>query len=467
MKQAQSYWMLALCMLCICACGPEKKEDPKILTTVGHFTSSDPDVVISTEIPLGITSTGNPVTLESLQHDFDVFSWKTFVALNWPATADGTPRKDVKFGDQQESLTVWQAWKSSREIFLPNGEKPNAWGEVENVPIVCEGLTKEDLEKGIITLTQVGKTPNVLDESGEPFQTGPLIDQNGQYTRYEILTNKSMFEYIVDNDLYNQQGQEAFKKEEPFMSRGADFPFSAIKDSVNSAPPNSPKVGAIMVKASWIKMEGKYDESKFHTAYALVYDNPHEQAGVKPACELVKVGLVGFHIAHKTETDPQWVWSTFEHVDNVPTQGEPATKDFYNFWNKDSKYPVNEPPARPWNPATPHSTPSQVERVIPIDDDAKKLNKKYQDAFRSIVKNSVWANYELVSTQWPTDAKNVSDPTGKPAPTFLANTTLETYIQGRTPQTSSSCIACHNNASTTAGTFSDFTYLLQRAEKKK
>ena len=301
----------------------------------------------------------------------------------------------------------------------------------------------------------------MLDESGEPFQTGPLIDQNGQYTRYEILTNKSMFEYIVDNDLYNQQGQKAFKKD-------ADFPFSAITDSVKTAPPNSPKVGAIMVKAAWIKMGGKYDESKFHTAYALVYDNPHEQAGVEPACSLQKVGLVGFHIAHKTETDPQWVWSTFEHKDNVPTQGETVDKDFYNYYDPQAtQREVNEPPSRPWNPSISYTTPSQIERVIPIDDDARNLNKKYQDAFNTIVANSVWSNYELVSTQWPTDAQSVSDPTGKPAPTFLANTTLETYIQGKVPQTSSNCIACHNNAAMTNGMFSDFTYLLQRAEKKK
>lgn len=461
MKKAKIYGMLMFSILIVIACNKEKKESSDdSYVSVQDFVSEDPDVVISTEIPLNITVTKSPPTLESLQHDFDVFSWQTFVALNWNSDSAGNPNKNVKFGDKESELTVWQAWKSSREIFLPNGAKPNAWGEVENLPVSCEALTKDQLEKGIISLTQVGKTPNVLDESGEPFQTGPLIDQNGQYTRYEILTNKSMFDYIVVNELYNQQGQEIFGKK-------ADFPVSQFTDSTKTAAPNSSKVGAIMVKASWIKMEGKYDPSRFHTAYALVYDNPHEQAGVKAACSLVKVGLVGFHIAHKTNTDPQWVWSTFEHVDNAPTQGEAADKPFYNFHDKNSTYPVNEPPARPWNPAIPYTTPTKVERVIPLDDDVKVLNKKYQDAFRRIVPNSVWANYELISTQWPTDPESVSDGTGRPAPTFLANTTLETYIQGKVPQTSSNCIACHNNAGMTNAKASDFTYLLQRAEKKK
>ena len=58
------------------------------------------------------------------------------------------------------------------------------------------------------------------------------------------------------------------------------------------------------------------------------------------------------------------------------------------------------------------------------------------------------------------------DETGAPAPLFLGNTTLETYIQGTVPQASSSCTHCHLNATMAEGqnNFSDFTYLLERAQ---
>ena len=62
---------------------------------------------------------------------------------------------------------------------------------------------------------------------------------------------------------------------------------------------------------------------------------------------------------------------------------------------------------------------------------------------------------------WPTDPKQ---PFGAPAPSFLANTTLETYIQGTVPNVSSNCIECHNNATMTVPVASDFTYVLQRAQ---
>ena len=70
----------------------------------------------------------------------------------------------------------------------------------------------------------------------------------------------------------------------------------------------------------------------------------------------------------------------------------------------------------------------------------------------------------LLSTQWPSDficaGKKASDPgpdpntdvnkepdmNCAPAPTFLANSTLETYSQGDTALASSSCMACHGNA---------------------
>jgi hypothetical protein len=59
------------------------------------------------------------------------------------------------------------------------------------------------------------------------------------------------------------------------------------------------------------------------------------------------------------------------------------------------------------------------------------------------------------------------DPLGTPAPTFMANTTLETYLQKSNPpqpNVSSQCIECHNNATMTVPVPSDFTYILQRAQ---
>ena len=179
--------------------------------------------------------------------------------------------------------------------------------------------------------------------------------------------------------------------------------------------------------------------------------------------------LVGVHIGHKTVAEPQWVWSTFEQAANAPSQSDIDAKALlakYNFYNPacpPDKCAVNTPPPRPWNPnVEPFAGGfhSQIVRVTPLTTATVALNKQFQ----SILKGSVWANYELLSTQWPTDPSSTTDLTGAPAPQFLANTTMETYIQGHVPVTSSTCIDCHKDATDKPGHFSDFTYILERAQ---
>lgn len=417
---------------------------------------------LSTQIPFDVTVT-QPVNLPNLQQNFDDLSWQTFIALNWPALANGNPDTSVQIG-HQDAATVWESYKESYQIFLPQGQTPQPWQASAHLPAACEGKGSGRL------LQQMGKVPDVLDEFIQPFESGPLVDQSGVYTRNEIVVNQSMFDGIVNNGLYSVQGQQAF-----FAAK----PTNTVAFSCGST--DTRDVGSIMVKASWKVLDGNDKPGNFHTVEALVYtpgnSNPSKGPLVAESCVAEPVGLVGLHIVHKTNSAPQWVWSTFEHVDNVPDKSTPVAERkgpylFYN--NANGQAEINQPPPRPWNPAV-KATPSQIVREIPLTDATKTLNSTYQALLRTANPNSVWANYQLVSTQWPTLGTqppcqiSTTEPLGKPAPSFLANTTLETYIQGTVPQASSSCIACHGNAATHVSgsprtSFADFTYLLERAQ---
>ena len=236
-------------------------------------------------------------------------------------------------------------------------------------------------------------------------------------------------------------------------------------------------MGAIMVKVSWRILDP--DENKdlidqFHTADALVYFAGPPVTKAPRACVAKKLGLVGFHVGHKTRFAPQWVWTSFEHVSNVPDQVDVGTTNLaprYSFYNPAcNECVVNDTPPQPWDPDKTlkfHSGyRSQVTRVRilpgPVLDEVAQLN----DSFRRILKGSVWENYVLLATQWPSDSASKTDPLGAPAPTYLANTTLETYSQGRVPLASSSCMACHGNATTqhVPATASDFTFILEKAQ---
>ena len=422
--------------------------------------SAAPSPALSPDLPFDVTVTAPPPpTLASLQTDFDVFSWQTFVAMNWPVLPNGQPDRSQRPGQKQDNATVWQTWRESSTIFLPNGAPPAPWGSPPAPPSSLPPACAKLLTPGVRLLTQIGKTPGLLTEAVQPFNTGPLIDQNGRYARFEILVNESMFDTILGQKLYSKQAQQGIT--------------SVVFDC---GSPKTKQVGAIMVKAAWkILSDAEKKSGRFHTVQALIYTPPMANPPVAEKCELATVGLVGLHVVHKTAGSPQWVWSTFEQVDNCPTSGEAANHPSYNFYNKNTPAAaLNTPPPRPWDPnnTEPPARRPQIVRQIPIDAPTQQLNAAWQAALRAVNPSSVWQYYELVSTQWPTKPAPSCDVAtsapaameGVPAPQFLGNATLESYIQGKVPNVSSSCIECHLNATTTTHTFSDFTYILERAQ---
>jgi hypothetical protein len=407
--------------------------------------------------------------IDGLQHNFDFYSWETFVALNWPNGGGAVIGKGPRPGG--DAQPVWEDVKNFRQlpdVMLEGGATPS-WG-TRIVPPECRSL--DGPGKMVI---------HVIEEAfDQPFRSGPLIDQNGNYALFDILINKPMFDYIVENGLYSRRGQEQFiagldggsgdgVSTSPGASEGA--PPRIINFPKGSQPPSKDvpgTMGAVMLKISWKVLGNGDDPTKFHTVDGLVFTSGER-------CVERKLGMIGFHVAHKTANDPQWLWTTFEHVANAPEDADVAADKIkpdahFNFYNPrcpPGACPANALPPQPWNQQVepfPNGFRSQVTRIFQIMDGAKILNEQFHSL--DGIKGSVWENYMLVSTQWPTNATNKIDPTGVPAPTYLANTTLETYSQGNTPLSSSSCIGCHNNATTLhlpAGA-SDFTFTLEKAK---
>lgn len=389
-------------------------------------------------------------SLPTAQNGFDVYSWRAFVALNWPTD----PAQMI--GANGDNPTVWESYIESYQVFRDDGSTPH-WGPPQDVPAACQNVGQSGSPMVVQMIQKVSNDvrafnaggKQVLDEAAEPFKTGPLIDPHGVYTRYAILLNQDAFNYILKNNIYNKAGQTNFG--------AADFPAGD-----NGNPQAG--VGAIVLKTAWRVLDPTAGDipGRYHTTTAFVYTPASNDPPVAAKCEVKTLGLVGFHIMHKTKHAPQWVWSTFEQVDNLRVGPKAPAGLKPTYFNPDcAKCPVNKPPPKPWNP-TVQAPPSQITRLIPIDQATEDLNKQWQSALSSVNPNSVWQFYELISTQWPTNASG--SPTGDPAPQFLGNSTMETYLQGKVPNVSSSCIMCHNNATTTTGKGGDFSYLLQRAK---
>ena len=461
--------------------------------------------------PTAITSAlaGIPSDVEgpSNQHNFNLLAWREFVALNWPADpATCTSRRSATLVDDVRSPRIWETWKTAAEIFVNPGQRPAPWC-AQDVPTLRLGRQLGNLGPALVesfqqrlsatgvdrALFQIAKVdPTALPGVFQAFG-GPLVDQSGRFVRYEERVNKDEFDFIVSKDLWSKAGQNRWLDHDPIAP--IDMPAGDSRGILD-------RVGAMEVKAAWkLLTPAELRGGRFYSIKALVTTGA--DAAGKPITAVADVGMIGFHITHKSTRAPQWTWATFEHVDNLSSSlRRPGCRAratcASSFYCPDGCCPDNCQPISCSAASCPELTPAgrpvnlptQVERIQdvalmnPPDRDVDRLNL----AFRQLLSGSVWENYQLISTQWPSRPSVAG---GVPVPPFLANVALETYNQGTTAAgddghtaypaagyqpfaptstPSSSCLKCHSIA-VTAGrdrrnkpALADFSFLLGKAQ---
>ena len=447
-----------------------------LLLPFSQPTSANPEACpgasLSPDVP-------HEVTLQDPSHpsqkDFDCFSWQSLVALSWAAAdgVNGVPDETIPFGEKGDrDLVVWQTFKGWESIF-PQNDDPDPCG-CDTTELECRQTCWNTPLAGGENLYMTSKSGGFLDAQVEAVPNAWLTDQNGKLTRYEILVNQDEFDFITENQLYNGTIQKTYPN-------NIDMP----------AGENFAQVGPMELKAAWKIISETDNPQDYFSTIATIQDtkiNPEngfpDPNGVYMTCTdsddgicQRPVGLVGFHIAHKVKGNPEWVWSTFEQKNNVPIQGETPNPDVaYSYFNKDCGSGVEcTQNTNPRELRLPVITPNQVTRYIPADQYGgdKILPQDVNQQWQELVAGTVWENYELISTQWPTEPGSYDYKTytpGSPTPQILANTTMETYIQGdhlNLPQdisAASSCIACHQYGALLNGKKADFSYLFSLAK---
>jgi hypothetical protein len=408
-----------------------------------------PPSITSSTPPVDVTSTGsncNPIT------DFDDFSWRMFVAMIWPALQGqrGVP-DTTKSNFPVSGPLVFETYKADWESFPPPTAPnpppaPSPWADFAGTQNPCGQYTSAGW--GDLVLASYTKFGNLGLAGFGPFLIGPLIAQNQTYVRYLASYNQTEYTQMLNQKLYLQ----ANLGNVTFCSNGA---------TVNGN--QCPAENSIDLKSAWMDMTGMpaATMSRYYTKTAYVLDPATN------ACSQKTMGLVGLHIVAKTPSRPQWIWSTFEQVDNVPPIGsKPPYTQKFNFNDgtgtpmpAQSPYcvtgqngcPPATPPPSPMPPTAP--APFNVQRIMPIGINPQSTpatNTAYQNLLKTAAPNSPWQFYQLVMTQWPvpgTPPPNTNP--GSPLFTFpgtgatssFSNVTLETFDQVKV---GTGCMNCHN-----------------------
>jgi len=385
------------------------------------------------------------------QNSFDIFSWQSFIALNWPVNDAGIPLKALNHSAGHKPQ--WADYITPAEIFAP--DQPQS---------ICDNG-----EHNEYTLT----TSNYIQPTGQP-----LIDQNLNYVVYDVRVNSIMAEYLRENGLDTLAGQEKFADDNKIY----DFPVGHYADPETKQGGHP---GSIAVKTAWkVIDETSDDDSRFFTVNGQIAVPASNSETGDDLCIEAKLGLVGMHIMRRTDSGNgrEWIWSTFEHVDNAPLAvnsrrpndilhdnpfaqgciGPETTETQHSFYNAscvDCQTNAMQPALWTWSSVAPYTgsyassggKPTQVVQCWDVFDGTKLINNEW----RQQLANTVWANYRSVSAQWKGANRGKMVPEGE-VPRFMTNTTMETYEQ-HTPR--GSCLSCHAGASSVAGQSTAFSFI--------
>lgn len=226
--------------------------------------------------------------------------------------------------------------------------------------------------------------------------------------------------------------------------------------------------GTIEMKFGWkVLSDSEIASNRFITQSQIIDNKP------------VTLGLAGMHLVAATADHPEFVWATYEHVDNVPdcsppnaqaqvdwtfasaacTAGLPATADTANACK------FNQPPK---NQTAPTGTPTNICRVNPFGTQSGDL-KAAENLTAIAAQNSglqaalsatnippamkVLANYFNVGALWVSNTSQSSGGIGVPnerGSLRLANSVAETDFQDVNLNSTfaSNCFGCHNYTGT-------------------
>ncbi|WP_196888780.1 hypothetical protein [Aureivirga sp. CE67] len=390
------------------------------------------------------------------QEVINCFAWTNFIALNWESSnirgvAD-TLITANNFGNPGNLRpTVWESFLQREDVFRDS--PPENWNNINTKDYVksikslgelTEKLSQIPDNKILPTDESLRKLKSVLQAGSEAF----LIDQDTSLVWYEVKMNHDEYKFIMDNKLYDYPTQREYANK----NNGIWLP---------SAGTDGFEQGAMQLKASWkIIPDTKFNKLKKYykiskamvPSWVKVKDLKGKRVIEYGPMKEVYLGLVGLHIVRKIQPANQFVWMTFEHDWNAPTENAKeeeisnAMKENggYNFYNKDSKQPIN-------TISDSLNIPSQIVRIQQnaIPKDVEGLNAYVKQLISQTNSNSVWQYYQLISVQWPespvsskfNDGRNVPLQTGAITPVSMANVTLESFTQTQ------SCMTCHKYAS--------------------
>lgn len=229
-------------------------------------------------------------------------AWNWFACLNQNVSAQSMDR-------------VWETLKPSDQVYLADGAQPLPYAQRVRLPIEVVAQAQKlgmNLNRTFHNLNATQQVDGLILQMGGQVPAA----QKGQAVRFQLLMGEDTFNYILQNNVYNVNGQAA-------LTADLNFPSTAWE-----------------LKAAWlwIGSDTTYYQQLLKDGY-YVAQTYYQQDG---KYVVGYAALSGLHVINKL--NPDWVWTTFENRNNskyTVTNAAPATPMTNSTGPTSAAQPVN------------------------------------------------------------------------------------------------------------------------------
>jgi hypothetical protein len=381
----------------------------------------------------------------------DMFSWKLFAEAvsgefwaNWAADQQTWPA---------EPLKMCETGTTGTDCCAPGNASNPGYDNAENPARHCpyfpgdHATSQTPLRQGQplskahdLHLDLVHRSPAAADAA--QMDPGRVIRQS---MAEFVFRNKPLFDYVFENDLYNQEGLAKV-----FANNAASMA-SAPYQSANTTTQTRIEfpVESVMIKSDWISKERAEELGIAEDPASPFIKMVVESAVTDNNGTIFLPGehwLMAMHFSSKDL--PNWIWTTFEHVSNPGRCDYTGCNDSYGFASPDTL---------PEGAADNFTRPNVVTDDLPIASPIFDPGQQYaggeirsgleavlsglgigttasSDPSMPTPADSAWLSYRLKGSQ-------TEFTTAMGRPTILGNSVTEGGFVS-----SSSCISCHARA---------------------
>jgi hypothetical protein len=363
----------------------------------------------------------------------------------------------------------------------PQGQaaQPLTRSQLNNVPLVRR------LEVSGVTFFVDGLQQLVNVEQGQAFDFGVLQAQTGSLVYYTTSVN-DVFAYL-----------RTAIHHDAISPRPTRFPTtqSELNRIVNFAASNGRSVSnggialAVELKSAWVEAEGLPEADTYITTMGTIptYDTSNPNRWVRTGEKTVRLALVGMHVVGSARNHPEMIWATFEHFRNAPN-AQYAYERFGERRPGDGVYgaflrlvprqisgrwlfaensasgpfntmhmrvegedivsvpghtisPSNTIRTKPWGAAW-ERPPNPLRNSVQSNSEVISINNSVHSRLPN---GDVRQNYFMLGATWTIGGQR-PDGRNQVGTSMLANSTIETYQQGRnetSAHNSTNCFSCH------------------------